>query len=98
LVVLVLVLVLVVVVDFVVSIFVVSAMGAGAAIVVESIGAMPGVVVVVVVVVDEAPTSPAAVPPAAVSSFLLHAPTATIVARAVIAEIALMRMCLSFLQ
>jgi hypothetical protein len=71
----------------------------GAAIVVESIGAMLGVVVVVdVLVVDEAPTSPAAVPPAPVSSFLLHAPTATIVARAVIAEIALMRMCLSFLQ
>jgi hypothetical protein len=85
------------VVDVVVSLFVVSAMGAGAAIVVESIGAMLGVVVVVVVV-DEAPTSPAAVPPAPVSSFLLHAPTATIVARAVIAEIALMRMCLSFLQ
>jgi hypothetical protein len=90
--------VLVLVVVFVVVFFVVSTVGAGAAIDVESIGAMPGVVVVVVLVVDEAPTSPAAVPPAAGASLLFpQAPTATRVARAVMAVIALTRMCFSFL-
>jgi hypothetical protein len=90
-------LVVVFVVDFVVS-TVGAGAGAGAAIVVESMGAMLGVVVVVVLVVDEAPTSPAAVPPAEALSLFPQAPTATMVARAVIAVIALTRMFLSFLQ
>jgi hypothetical protein len=87
-----------VVVLVVVVFLVVSTVGAGAAIVVESMGAMVGVVVVVLVlVVDEAPTSPPAVPLAAGVSLLFpQAPTATRVARAVIAVMALTRMCVSF--
>jgi hypothetical protein len=87
-------LVVVLVVDFVV--FVVSIAGIGAAIVLESAGATVVFVVVVVLVVDEAPTSPAAVPPAGGVSLLLQAPTATSVASAVIAVMALMRICFSF--
>jgi hypothetical protein len=83
------------VVVFVVD-FVVSTVGAGAAIDAESMG---GVAVVVVVVVDAAPTSPAAVPPAgALSLSFAQAPTATRVARAAMAVIALTRMFFSFLQ